>query len=87
MEVIEHRTRNLSSHIKLGVALAMDIPLALGPIFFLAITTAAVQYTIPQDEWYVDPVYHLKKNFCKVSVLTYEHGIGPSSISVHLCSC
>jgi len=36
----------------LGVALAMDIPLALGPIFFLAITTAAVQYTIPQDEWY-----------------------------------
>jgi len=36
----------------LGVALAMDIPLALGPIFFLAITTAAVQYTIPPDEWY-----------------------------------
>ena len=36
---------------QLGVALSMDIPLALGPIFFLAITTAAVQYTIPPDEW------------------------------------
>jgi len=36
----------------LGVALSMDIPLAVGPIFYLGITTAAVQYTIPQAEWY-----------------------------------
>jgi len=38
-------------YFQLGVALSMDIPLAVGPIFYLGITTAAVQYTIPQAEW------------------------------------